>query len=339
MTDVAVIGAGAIAQEAYLPAVSAISEARLQYVVDVDEERARKTAREFDAEGYATDHQMLGGTVDAVVVATPPRYHADIAEWFLADGIHVFAEKPVATTSQRGWELVGLSDDEDVHFAISRQLREAPAARTLRSFCQNGAIGTPTDISIRFGDETRWEFASDYRLREELAWGGVLTDRAPHVLDLLLWIFGPEATIEAYRDDSLGGLEANAEIDMRVGPDQTDVAIEVTADRDISQYIRVSGTAGHLEGDPHDNTMIFHDRNEEKINLQPSNGTALHRFLPRVGKQLERFVTAVDGGPVEYVPAADGVRVVEWLEQCFETREQLVHSWEQLPDRRPKLEV
>lgn len=338
MIDLAVIGAGAIAQGAYLPAIDAISDARIRWIIDLDEERAQYLADHFDADDVATDYASVVDSVDAAVISTPPQYHADIAEAFLDAGSHVFTEKPVATESARGWDLVESARETDVHYAISRQLRESPACRNIRTFCDNNVIGQPSEVHIRFGDETHWDFASDYRLREELAWGGVLTDKAPHVLDLLYWIFGSDTNIVRYQDDSLGGLEANAEIELTVGAEEIPASVEVTADRDITNTILVRGDAGTVRGNPNDGWVRLRDETGEEMVLE-TDDQRLTRFRPRVANQLERFVTAINGGPNGYVPAEAGVRLVEWIEACYRERESLEYPWEQRPLRDERTEV
>lgn len=338
MLDVAVIGAGAIAQKAYLPAVSELSTARIHTVVDADATRARSVASTFAAEHHATADQDVSAEIDAAIITTPPRFHADIAERFLAKGVHVLTEKPVATDHERGQEIVELAAAEDLHYAISRQMRESPACRTLRTFCQKSAIGDPSAVRMRYGDETNWEFASDYRLRKDLAWGGVLTDKAPHALDLLLWIFGPDADITTYRDDSFGGLEANAEIELS-WPDGVTASLEVAADRDIRNYIRVAGEDGVLRADPKADSAALQEPNGEETILRPRDRDTFGDYLPRVGKQLDRFLRAVDGDSATYVPASDGVDLLEWIESCYAQREALEHPWEQRPLRTAELEV
>lgn len=332
-----VIGTGAIAQEAYLPAIARDDSARLACVVDIDEDRAWEMADRFEADEAVADATAMTDAVEAAVIATPPSSHADIAQALLGANVHVMTEKPVATTSERARELVDLADERDRIYAISRQLRESPASRTMRSFCHNGMIGEPHTASIRFGDETRWSFASDYRLREDLAWGGVLTDKAPHALDLVCWLFGGGGEVVRYCDDSLGGLEANAEMELSF--DATDVSLEITADRNIQNVVTIEGESGTITGDPNGSDISVVDRDGEKLTLTSTYAGNVDRFRPRVIRQLDRFLDAVRGETSSYVHASDGVRIVEWIESAYAIREQLVHPWEELITAPPLPEV
>ena len=330
MLDIAVIGSGAIAEEAYLPAIGELPSARLAWIVDVDGERARSLATRFDARGHATDDRIVLESCDAAVIATPPRFHAEIAERCLDADIHVFTEKPIATTSERGRELIALADEHGVHFAISRQLRESPACRAVRQFAQSGTIGELERVTMHFGDETEWSFASDYRVRKSLSWGGVLTDKAPHALDILRWILGPNAMVTRYRDDNLGGLEANAEVDLAFRNPDVTARLEVTADREITNELVVVGTDGRLIADPQSASARLIDREGDEYSLQLRDSDQYARYRPRVAKQLERFVTSIQTDSPTYVPAAEGLELVEWIESCYDSREPLIHSWEQL---------
>lgn len=328
MLNVAVVGAGAIAEEVYLPTLTAVSSTTISHIVDVDADRARDMAARFGAEDVATQVDAVLDGTDAIVVATPPRYHADITESALGADVHVFTEKPIATSSARGEELVSLAEQRGLHFAISRQLRESPACRLVREFAHNGSIGVPESVRMRYGDETRWAFASDYRLRAEDAWGGALTDKGPHALDVLLWIFGPDATVTAYRDDNLGGLEANSELEFRFsGPDLV-ATVEITADRAIDNEIRIDGTAGAIVADPKSARATLHAG--DSVDLRPETDRGTGRYRTRVAMQLRRFVGALDGEAPSYVPARQGLALVEWLEAAYAQREPLEFPWERL---------
>lgn len=337
MIEVGVIGTGAIAQTAYLPAIDANPDANLECVVDLEAERAASVGEKFDASQSTSRVGAILDGIDAAIIATPPSSHAPIAEELLTAGVHVLTEKPIATTSEQARSLVDLATERDVHFAISRQLRESPACRTMRWLCHNGTIGTVKTTEIRFGDESLWSFASDYRLRTDLAWGGVLTDKAPHVLDFVLWLFGEDTTVVSYHDDSLGGLEANAELVLSV--DGINVALEVTADRDIENRVTIRGDRGVIAGDPNGTAVMIRDAAGEELSLTSTETGSVHRFRPRVMAQCDRFLAAVGGGPIEYVPANDGVTIVEWIEEAYAAREQLVHPWEELPDDERQIEA
>lgn len=329
MIKFAIVGAGAIAEQGYAPSVDVLPDADLEWVVDVDEDRAREMAEAFDASGYASEYGTVLDDVDAVIVATPPRFHEEITERCLREDVHVLTEKPIAVSAEAATDLVSLADDRDLHYGISRQLREAPSSRILRSFVTNGSIGEPESFEVTFGGETHWEFASEYRLDESEALGGVLTDRGPHVLDLLLWIFEDRPTVEAYRDDDLGGLEANAELELVFESTGVTGTVELTGSRDIENEITIRGDEGELSARPGAETATLLDfETGERAELTTADEVPT-RFSQRIGRQVQRFADAIRTDSVTYVPAENGMEILRIEEECRETGEIDLQPWEE----------
>lgn len=329
MIEFAIIGAGTVAQIRYAPAVDDLPNARLRWVVDVDEQRAKTVAEEFGAGGYATEYEDVLGEVDAAILTTPPRFHEDIAEDCIRAGVHVLTEKPVAMSSDDAAALVSLAADRDVHYAISRQYREAPACRLLKLFSDNGTLGETKRFEIRFGDETNWKFASNYRLDEELSGGGVLTDKGPHALDVALWILDEPVAVETYRDDNFGGLEANAEIELTSETSGTVVELELSASRDLTNAVRMVGTEGELTGELGGVTAELRDyETDERTVLSPAEPNPPAKPYQRMAAQVRRFAESIRTGTVSYVPAESGVTVTRLIEECYGSREPLTKSWE-----------
>src|SRR5437870_7646639 len=94
---VGVVGCGAIASIAHLPALRALG-VPVVAVADVDESRCAAVASRFSVERrYSTPEDLVADRdVDVVAVCVPPQYHVQVATAALAAGKHVLVEKPVA---------------------------------------------------------------------------------------------------------------------------------------------------------------------------------------------------------------------------------------------------
>ena len=100
----AVVGLGAIAEGAVLPAFAHTRHARLVAVVSRDKKRAMRIGNQFKARPYGSDEYqqcLRDPDVSAVYVATPPGEHASYAIAAARAGKHVLCEKPLATTVQQ----------------------------------------------------------------------------------------------------------------------------------------------------------------------------------------------------------------------------------------------
>lgn len=89
----AMIGLGRVARDQHLPAIA--SDSRFELVATVDPAGGLP-----DVPGFPSFEQMLkaGASIDAVTIATPPQVRESVARCALAAGLHVFPEKPPAST-------------------------------------------------------------------------------------------------------------------------------------------------------------------------------------------------------------------------------------------------
>ena len=330
MNEFAIIGAGTVAQTRYIPALSNNPHASLKWIVDVDRERAKTVAADAGVPGYATDYDDVLSEVDAAVIATPPRFHEEIARDCIRAGVDILSEKPVALSSQQAEAVTTLARDHGRQFAISRQYREAPACRILKSFVSNEAVGPVQTVTARFGDGTHWDFASDYRIDQRLAGGGVLADKGPHLIDIVLWIVDENIRIDRYRDDNFGGMEANAEIEFSVPGMEISGTMEISASRDITNVIEITGETGRMVATPDGTsvTMVSNDMDDRTL-VRTEEDSPPKTSQERIARQVDRFVESLDGEAASYVPAETDTQVLQVIESCYSKRERLVNPWEE----------
>lgn len=78
------------------------------------------------------DHRQLIGLVDAVSIAAPTALHHGVASDFIAAGVHVLVEKPLADTSDRARDLADRADLAGVVLRVGHIERFSPAYVALR---------------------------------------------------------------------------------------------------------------------------------------------------------------------------------------------------------------
>lgn len=98
---VAIVGCGNIAGR-YAEDIGRQPHVRLVGVADLDEERARTVAGQYDTRTYASVAEVLDDQqVSIVVNLTSHRAHEPVSATAIASGRHVFTEKPMAMTARR----------------------------------------------------------------------------------------------------------------------------------------------------------------------------------------------------------------------------------------------
>ncbi len=126
---VGVVGVGHLGKH-HARLLAEIPEARLVAVVDTDAARAQ-TAAEMTGAKPLHDFRQLIGQVDAVSIAVPTDSHRDVALPFLAQGLPVLVEKPIARSLAEADEMLGAARSTGTMIAAGHTERHNPAVTTV----------------------------------------------------------------------------------------------------------------------------------------------------------------------------------------------------------------
>jgi predicted dehydrogenase len=143
-----VVGAGAFGR---IHARKYAEDARVQFVgvYDPDDERAQQLADTHGATSFANLDTLLNAA-DIITIASPPSFHGATARRALEAGKHLLIEKPLATDTDTGAQLVRIAHEKKLVLACGHQERLVFDAMGLLS-----APETPTHIeSVREGPWT-----------------------------------------------------------------------------------------------------------------------------------------------------------------------------------------
>lgn len=122
---VAVVGVGHLGR-IHARILSSLEGVTLAGVVDTSEASRQEIAATYETAAFA-DHRALVGRTDAAVIATPTKYHCQVAKELLAAGIHLLVEKPLATSTSQAAELVELARRQSVVLQVGHVERFNPA--------------------------------------------------------------------------------------------------------------------------------------------------------------------------------------------------------------------
>jgi predicted dehydrogenase len=78
------------------------------------------------------DDLLNDSELDAVVIATPVRFHYTMAKAALSAGKHVFIEKPMARTEAEAAELVSLAEQQGLVLMVGHTFLFSPAVRRMK---------------------------------------------------------------------------------------------------------------------------------------------------------------------------------------------------------------
>lgn len=263
----ALVGCGAIAQQMHLPVLAGHEGLMLAALVDRDRARAAALARAYGVPQAMADLADLpADSIDAAILATPPAHHAPGAIALLERGVHVLVEKPMATRLADAQAMCAAAESAGRTLAVGFFRRFYPSIRLLKGLLEGGAWGRALRFAAEGGGMYAWAAATLGNMRRELAGGGVLIDYGSHVLDLLLFLFEEPAEVLDYADNSLGGVEADCRLRLRLRQrgEPVEGTVELARTRELGNWIRVECERGRLE-------FSFTDR--FRVRIVPQEGS------------------------------------------------------------------
>jgi predicted dehydrogenase len=219
----AVIGLGAIARMAVLPAFRRSKHARLVALVSSDRHKAAAWARDFHVESaYSTDEIkecLSHPLVEAVYIATPPGTHLDFTLKAAQAGKHVLCEKPLAADTQQSAQMVQVCAARGVRLMTAYRKYFEPSAVFLKGLVQSGKLGCIDTIHTSFSELHVPGKSLDWLLERPLAGGGPLMDLGIYCVNTARWLLEQdpvEASAFAWKRDELRFREIEEGISFRL---------------------------------------------------------------------------------------------------------------------------
>jgi predicted dehydrogenase len=127
---IAVVGVGHLGRH-HARILSSLPGVALVAVVDRNRARAEEIASATGARALV-DHRELLGQVDAVTIAVPTELHHDVARPFLAAGVPVLVEKPMARSLAEADAMIGAAETGGAILAVGQTERFNPAVAAAR---------------------------------------------------------------------------------------------------------------------------------------------------------------------------------------------------------------
>ncbi len=328
-----IVGCGMIA-EFHARAIAEIPGARLVAVLDRNPPRAAKIAGLAVGECRAYDDldaMLAHPGLDVVCVCTPSGSHRDPAVKAAGAGKHVVVEKPLEITIPRCDAIIGACDAAGVRLCAIFPSRFSPANVALKAAIDEGRFGRLTlgDTAVKWWRTQDYYDSGKWRGTWELDGGGALMNQAIHNVDLLRWLMGDVASVQAatatlahdrievedaavallrFRNGALGMIEATT-----------------AAYPGLLKRTEIHGDGGSARVEQDDITLwTFRDeRPGDAALLVPSNATTGGAGDPRaIGhaghrEQLADFLRAVETGGPARADGREGRKAVEIIRAIY----------------------
>ena len=143
------------------------------------------------------DDMLAREPLDALVILSPNVHHFPHAMAALERGLHVLCEKPLAMTSGQARLLADAAERAGVVTMVPFTYRFMPVNRYLKELVDEGYIGRPFHLNLRYYTGFGQSGAYSWRFDLGEAGSGVAGDLGSHWIYLARWLYGDVAAVTA----------------------------------------------------------------------------------------------------------------------------------------------
>ena len=196
---IGVVGTSWWTDAMYMPALTRHPHADVRAIVGRNLDHAREFAVQWSVPHvYTSLEELLANeSVDAVIIASSNKQHYPMAMTAIGHGLHVLCEKPLAMNYTEAVRMEEAAEKAGVKTMVSFTYRFMPTARYLKDLIDQGYIGKPYHLNMRY--YTGYARDGKYMWRFDLdeSGSGVVGDLGTHWLYLADWLYGEVKAVSA----------------------------------------------------------------------------------------------------------------------------------------------
>jgi len=209
-TYIGLIGSGNITQT-HARAGSAIPGVKISAIYGTNPQTVKDLATQHQATPFQDFTAFLvHKPMDLIILGTPSGLHAQQGIAAAQHGLHVLTEKPIDITTKNADALIAAAEKSKVKLAVIFQDRLKPNIQRLKQWLDRGLLGKPllVDARVKWYRPPDYYSNSNWRGTFALDGGGALINQAIHTVDLLLYLLGDVAQVQARTSTVLHKIEA-----------------------------------------------------------------------------------------------------------------------------------
>ena len=336
VTNISIVGCGAVAELLYMPALMGIENIKIKYLVDPNLDFCEVIKDKFNLKDTLCIDSIPSAenNDDIALVLVPTGLHEYISSDCLNKGYHVICEKPLASNSMEVENLIRISNDLNKHLGVGMARRFMPHNQVVKELISNRSFGDIKRIYFEEGGAFSWPVKTIARFDSSKSGNGAaLNGTASHLIDLILWWAGDSITFEEFQDDSFGGLDINCRIKFKIKNDVNDIPVEGL----IS-----------MTGDLKNNFIIFFDKSYLVVPIFPNEKIKLYdpllkdypfEFNPystkteynydSIRRHIQKFINAVNGEKKQnnYIEGSTQRSLTKLIDDAYSNRKKFDFSW------------
>ncbi len=308
--------------------LSKCADAQIAAICDIDRTRASKLAEDHSIPTVYTEYQELTSdkSVDAIVVATPNKFHAPMTIAALEAGKHVMCEKPLAMNAVEAAKVVEAGAKSGKVLMTGFNNRFRGDSQLLKKFIEDGELGEIYYAKTGWVRRRCFHMLGGWFMQKDLSGGGPLIDLGVHVLDLALWLMGNPKPVSVMgssyamlgpqffkKKGMVYDVEDLAAAFVKLENGAT-VVMEASWQSHVAKdeaYTKLVGTEGGADLDP---LRIYKDMFGSPVDIQP-------QFDQVSGHEMEirHFISCVKGESQCISTGEHGLHVMQVLDAIYES--------------------
>lgn len=181
----------------------------LGVLCDLSQDKLAQAETQFPHAALTQDPMQVldDPEIDVVSVAGYDDSHAEHILRGIANGKHIFAEKPVCLTDDELTNIRRALDAyPEVKFSSNLILRKCPRFSTLRRMIQTGELGRVYFMEGAYDYGRLWKLTHGWR--GQIDNYSVFLGGAVHIVDLMLWLTGGKVTRVSASGNALAGKDS-----------------------------------------------------------------------------------------------------------------------------------
>ncbi len=310
------VGAGGIAQ-AYAQAFNESKCCELVAIADVRPEAAAALAEIVGGKAYGDYKELAHLDVDAMIVATPPSTHPEIACFFMERGKAVLCEKPLTTNVADAEKMIAAAEKNNVIFTMASKFRYCEDVVKAKGILASGVLGDVLQFENAF--TARVDMSKRWNSDEAVSGGGVLIDNGTHSVDIIRYFLGGVESVLVVDAGGTQGLKVDENVKMFAktkGNVTASVDLTWGINKELPYFISIYGTNGTLH--------IGWRESKYKLNSNP-DWTVIGKGYDKVASfkgKIENFADALRGKEELYIKPADALASVQVIEAAYRSMRQ-----------------
>ena len=271
---------------------------------------------------------------DAVIIATPHRYHPEMGLRALRSGKHVLLEKPIGVSVADCEELLTTAEQSGLKFSVIFHQRAYPKYMAIKKLLDEDALGEIYRVMMentRYFRTEHYHHSSSWRSSWNGEGGGALINQGQHILDMWQWLFGMPEAVRAeiafgkYNDFDV---DDEATLFFQYPNHKTGIFFLTTGEGNYIERLEISGSKGSLLLE--EDTLMVHTyepdlntyRKEAGVNSREDlHETVLKKEFPLDTEThpviLENFAKAIECGEPLLVEGADAIHALELTNAAY----------------------